>query len=401
MEQTRQLPSHELIMSELMMPDTANFSGNVHGGELLRLLDQVAYSCASRYSGNYCVTLSVDKVLFKEPIHVGDLVTFYASVNYTGRTSMEIGIRVEAENIQTRTVRHTNSCYFTMVAMKDGKPVAVPPLALQTEQQILRHAAAEQRKKLRLIETAEAKTLELDLRKPLDLQRSIFIHRLNLLGIDGAEALPVRGKGTYKEAWRLEYQPEQHIRLTEKAVYGNTLESAVTAYITSTLHQDQSLAALAERLLEVSRFADFAEIVPVSAATGERVERLTDLLVGRMPPGPPLYPRDAVTGETEETLIAELIREAALEDLQDELPHSLAVTVEEIDGATIRADLHVERDSQKGIVIGKGGRQLTRIGRTARKGIERLLGGHVYLDLRVKVAKNWQRDPKKMGRLGF
>ncbi len=89
MEQTRQLPAHELIMSELMMPDTANFSGNVHGGELLRLLDQVAYSCASRYSGNYCVTLSVDKVLFKEPIHVGDLVTFYASVNYTGRTSME------------------------------------------------------------------------------------------------------------------------------------------------------------------------------------------------------------------------------------------------------------------------------------------------------------------------
>ena len=85
---TRQLPSHELVMSELMMPNTANFSGNVHGGELLLLLDQVAYSCASRYSGHYCVTLSVDKVLFKEPIHVGELVTFYASVNYTGRTSM-------------------------------------------------------------------------------------------------------------------------------------------------------------------------------------------------------------------------------------------------------------------------------------------------------------------------
>ena len=93
---TRQLPAHELVMSELMMPNAANFSGNVHGGELLRLLDQVAYSCASRYSGHYCVTLSVDKVLFKEPIHVGELVTFYASVNYTGRTSMEIGIRVEA-----------------------------------------------------------------------------------------------------------------------------------------------------------------------------------------------------------------------------------------------------------------------------------------------------------------
>lgn len=148
--QTRQLPAHELVMSELMMPNTANFSGNVHGGELLRLLDQVAYSCASRYSGHYCVTLSVDKVLFKEPIHVGELVTFYASVNYTGRTSMEIGIRVEAENIQTRTVRHTNSCYFTMVAMQDGKPVDVPPLKLETEQQIQRHAAAQQRKKMRL-----------------------------------------------------------------------------------------------------------------------------------------------------------------------------------------------------------------------------------------------------------
>ena len=139
MEQARQLPSHELIMSELMMPDTANFSGNVHGGELLRLLDQVAYSCASRYSGNYCVTLSVDKVLFKEPIHVGELVTFYASINYTGRTSMEVGIRVEAQNIRTGEVRHTNSCYFTMVAVEDGKPVAVPPLEINTPRQRCRY----------------------------------------------------------------------------------------------------------------------------------------------------------------------------------------------------------------------------------------------------------------------
>lgn len=142
--------AHELHMTTLITPAMANFSGNLHGGELLKMLDQVAYACASRYSGNMCVTLSVDQVMFKEPIHVGELVNYYASVNLVGRTSMEIGIRVEAENIQTRTVRHTNSCYFTMVAMKDGKPVAVPPLALQTEQQILRHAAAEQRKKLRL-----------------------------------------------------------------------------------------------------------------------------------------------------------------------------------------------------------------------------------------------------------
>jgi len=150
MTQQRQLPSHELIMSELMMPDTANFSGNVHGGELLRLLAQVAYSCASRYSGNYCVTLSVDKVLFKEPIHVGDLVTFYASVNYTGRTSMEIGIRVEAQNIRTREIRHTNSCYFTMVAVKDGKPVPVPPLEIQTDRQRCRYEKAKKRKNISL-----------------------------------------------------------------------------------------------------------------------------------------------------------------------------------------------------------------------------------------------------------
>ena len=144
------ISNHELHMSTLITPTMANFSGNLHGGELLKMLDQVAYACASRYSGNMCVTLSVDNVLFKEAIHVGELVHYYASVNMVGRTSMEIGIRVEAENIQTRTVRHTNSCYFTMVAMKDGKPVAVPPLQLESEEQIRRHEAAEQRKKIRL-----------------------------------------------------------------------------------------------------------------------------------------------------------------------------------------------------------------------------------------------------------
>ena len=144
------ISNHELHMSTLITPTMANFSGNLHGGELLKMLDQVAYACASRYSGNMCVTLSVDQVMFKEPIHVGELVNYYASVNLVGRTSMEIGIRVEAENIQTRTVRHTNSCYFTMVAMQDGKPVDVPPLKLETEQQIQRHAAAQQRKKMRL-----------------------------------------------------------------------------------------------------------------------------------------------------------------------------------------------------------------------------------------------------------
>ncbi|HHB0844407.1 TPA: acyl-CoA thioesterase [Acinetobacter baumannii] len=143
----------ELTMPVLMTPDMANFSGNVHGGTILKLLDQVAYACASRYSGSYVVTLSVDKVNFKEPIYVGELVTFLASVNHVGRTSMEVGIRVEAQNIQKRTVRHTNSCYFTMVAVDEhGKPREVPKLNLDTEWKRCRFEAAEHRKVLRLQE---------------------------------------------------------------------------------------------------------------------------------------------------------------------------------------------------------------------------------------------------------
>nr|WP_228346083.1 acyl-CoA thioesterase [Venatoribacter cucullus] len=126
-------------MTVLVTPDMANFSGNMHGGELLKLLDKVAYTCAMRYSGHYAVTLSVDNVLFKEPIHIGELVTCLATINYTGNTSMEIGIKVVAEDIRQRTVRHTHTCYFTMVAMDDSnKPTAVPPLQLKSTDQIRR-----------------------------------------------------------------------------------------------------------------------------------------------------------------------------------------------------------------------------------------------------------------------
>lgn len=149
--QTPETLRYHLSMSVLMTPDMANFTGNVHGGDLLKMLDQVAYACASRYSGHYVVTLSVDQVIFREPIHVGELVTFLASINYVGKTSMEVGIRVEAENIQERTVRHTNSCYFTMVAIdKERKPVAVPPLTLVSEDQIRRYQAGKIRKEQRL-----------------------------------------------------------------------------------------------------------------------------------------------------------------------------------------------------------------------------------------------------------
>ncbi|KAF0811946.1 putative acyl-CoA thioester hydrolase [Andreprevotia sp. IGB-42] len=150
-------PKHQLSMTVLMMPEMTNFSGNVHGGQLLKLLDEVAYACASRYAGTYVVTLSVDQVLFKQPIHVGELVTFLASVNYTGRTSMEIGIRVCAENIRTREQRHTNSCYFTMVAMgEDGKPAVIPPLQPEDATAIARWQAAEHRRALRLQQSAGA-----------------------------------------------------------------------------------------------------------------------------------------------------------------------------------------------------------------------------------------------------
>jgi acyl-CoA hydrolase len=134
-------------MTVLMTPDMANFAGNVHGGTILKYLDSVAYACASRYSGSYVVTLSVDQVMFLQPIHVGELVTFLASINYTGTSSMEVGIRVVTENIQQRLVRHANSCYFTMVAVDaNRKPVAVPPLELVTEEQKTRFEQARRRK---------------------------------------------------------------------------------------------------------------------------------------------------------------------------------------------------------------------------------------------------------------
>ncbi|MPS27978.1 acyl-CoA thioesterase [Pigmentiphaga sp.] len=141
---------HKLSMTILMTPDMANFSGNVHGGTILKYLDQVAYACASRYAGRYVVTLSVDQVVFRQPIHVGELVTFYAAVNYTGRTSMEIGIKVVTEDIRSKIVRHANSCYFTMVAVgDDGVPVPVPPLEPQDEEERQRCEAALLRRELR------------------------------------------------------------------------------------------------------------------------------------------------------------------------------------------------------------------------------------------------------------
>jgi GTPase len=162
---------------------------------------------------------------------------------------------------------------------------------------------------------------------------------------------------------------------------------------------------LAQRLLDVAELYDFAEIIPVSAVSGHQVEALTDVMVRHMPESPQLYPDDVLTDEPEQVLIAELIRESALEGVRDELPHSIAVLVEEmlVEGNLTRifADIYVERDSQKSIVIGTRGARLKEVGTRARAEIEQLLGRRIYLDLHVRVAKEWQRDPKQLRKLGF
>lgn len=143
--------ARETEMTLLVTPDLSNFGGNMHGGELLKLLDKVAFTCAMRYTGSYAVTLSVDKVLFKEPIRIGNLLYLQASVNYTGRTSMEVGIRVTAENLETGQLRHTNTSFFTMVAVDaDGRPIEVKPFAPASPAEKSRWEAAVKRRKNRL-----------------------------------------------------------------------------------------------------------------------------------------------------------------------------------------------------------------------------------------------------------
>ena len=175
--------------------------------------------------------------------------------------------------------------------------------------------------------------------------------------------------------------------------------------------------ALAAQLLAVDQLGEWADIVPVSAKRDEQIDVLEEVLLKHMPLSPPLYPTGEITDEPQQVMIAELVREAALEGVRDELPHSLAVVVDEIadpdderevghiKGAggrlQVRVSLVVERDSQKAIIIGKGGRRLKEVGVTARKGIEQLLGRKVYLDLHVRTAKDWQSDPKALARLGF
>jgi uncharacterized protein (TIGR00369 family) len=140
----------QTTITELMIPAYANFGGKIHGGILLSLMDKVAYACASKHSGNYCVTVTVDKVEFLQPVEVGELVSLHASVNYVGRSSMVIGIRVEALNVKTHAVKHTNSSFFTMVAKdENNKPTPVPKLILETKEDIKRFIEAMRMKEIK------------------------------------------------------------------------------------------------------------------------------------------------------------------------------------------------------------------------------------------------------------
>jgi uncharacterized protein (TIGR00369 family) len=140
----------QTTITELMIPSYANFGGKIHGGILLSLMDKVAYACASKHASTYCVTVSVDKVEFLQPVEVGELVSLHASVNYVGRTSLIIGIRVEAQNVKLGTIKHTNSCYFTMVAKgDDDKPTQVPELVLETKEEVRRCIEAMKMKEIK------------------------------------------------------------------------------------------------------------------------------------------------------------------------------------------------------------------------------------------------------------
>jgi GTP-binding protein Era len=198
---------------------------------------------------------------------------------------------------------------------------------------------------------------------------------------------------------------DEEIGRGDKFIAGEiaALKAKVIAVVTKTDLVDRG--KLAQRLVQVSELAEFAEIVPVSAVSGEQVGTLTEVMAGYLPESPQLYPDHMLTDEPEHVLMAELIREAALEGVRDELPHSIAVLVEEVQPqervTKVFADIYVERSSQKAIVIGSGGSRLKEVGSRARAQIEELLGTRVYLDLHVRVAKDWQRDPKQLRKLGF
>ena len=282
----------------------------------------------------------------------------------------------------------TNALVGTKVAITSSKP--------QTTRHTIRGIVSGERSQLILVDTP-------GLHKPRTLlgQRLNDLVRETLLEVDVIGfCLPANQR----------IGPGDQFIARELAELRRGKRTPVVALATKSDTVDK--LRLAEHLIAIDQLGDWSDIVPCSATRGDQVSVVGEVLASHLPPSPgPLYPDDQLTDEPEIVMIAELVREAALEGVRDELPHSLAVVVEEIvprEGRPddkplldVRVNVFVERDSQKAIVIGRGGSRLREVGTNARTGIEALLGERVHLDLHVKVAKDWQRDPKQLGRLGF
>ncbi|MGW0214639.1 GTPase Era [Micromonospora chokoriensis] len=271
----------------------------------------------------------------------------------------------------------TNAIVGTKIAITSNKP--------QTTRHVIRAVLHRPESQLVLVDTP-------GLHRP----RTLLGERLNDL---------VRSTWTEVDVIGLCIPANEPVGRGDKFITGELaeLKATVLAVVTKTDLVDKR--QLAEQLLAVSKMGEFAEIVPVSAVSGHQVDTLVDVMTGYLPPSPQLYPDDMLTDDPEQVMVAELIREAALEGVRDELPHSIAVVVEEMipEGqlTKIYADVYVERPSQKAIVIGHRASRLKEVGTNARRQIEELLGGRVYLDLHVRVAKDWQRDPRQLRKLGF
>ncbi|WP_435795598.1 GTPase Era [Micromonospora luteifusca] len=271
----------------------------------------------------------------------------------------------------------TNAIVGTKIAITSNKP--------QTTRHVIRAVLHRPESQLVLVDTP-------GLHRP----RTLLGERLNDL---------VRSTWTEVDVIGLCIPADEPVGRGDRFISGELaeLKATVLAVVTKTDLVDKR--RLAEQLLAVSEMGEFAEIVPVSAVSGHQVNTLVDVMTKYLPPSPQLYPDDMLTDDPEQVLVAELIREAALEGVRDELPHSIAVVVEEMipEGQVMKiyADLYVERPSQKAIVLGHKASRLKEVGTNARRQIEELLGGRVYLDLHVRVAKDWQRDPRQLRKLGF
>ncbi len=282
-------------------------------------------------------------------------------------------------------VGRPNAGKSTLINALIGQKIAITSTKPQTTRHVVRGVLHRPDAQLVLVDTP-------GLHRP----RTLLGQRLNDLVREAWSEVDVIGLGI---------PADEEIGRGDRFIAGEIarLNAAVVAVVTKTDLVPR--AALAAQLVAVSELADFADVVPVSAVTGEGLDTLVDVLTRHLPESPRLYPDDMLTDEPEQVLIAELIREAALGGVRDELPHSIAVLVEEmiVEGALtkIYADVYVERQSQKAIVIGARGARLKEVGTTARRAIEELIGGKVYLDLHVRVAKDWQRDPKQLRKLGF